>query len=98
MFSLATLKYFAEVFVNGERAGSVCAAPFRLRLDRRYLKTGENELTVKIANLAAVAYAKTDAYAFFNKKHIGPYHDTALGFERAVSGGGFDGLRVDRLK
>lgn len=98
VFSLATLKYFAEVFVNGERAGSVCAAPYRLRLDRRYLKTGENELTVKIANLAAVAYAKTDAYAFFDRKHIGPYHDTALGFERAVSGGGFDGLRVDRLK
>ncbi|MBQ9880689.1 MAG: hypothetical protein IJM45_09685 [Clostridia bacterium] len=98
ILSVTSLEYFAEVFLNGERVGSVCTAPYSLKLDRRYINAGKNKLTIRIANLAAVAYARTDDYAFFEKKYVGPYHDTTLEFEREVSGGGFGGLRLERLR
>ena len=96
--TLETLSYFAEVFVNGARVGSVCAAPYRLRIDRRFLRAGENEVTLKISNLAATAYARTEAERFFEQKYLGPYHAKTLAFERGVSGGGFTRLKIERSR
>ncbi|MBQ6118891.1 MAG: hypothetical protein IJK98_06635, partial [Clostridia bacterium] len=72
----------------------VCAAPYRLTIDRRHLRAGENELTLKIADLAATAYAQTDPERYYEKQYIGPYHAPALAFEKAVPGGGFSGLSL----
>ena len=93
--SLGALRYFAEVFVNGRRAGSLCAAPYALTIPPSCLREGENKLTLKIANLAATAYAQTDAAEFFEKKYIGPYHAPALESERKMTGGGFSGLKIE---
>ena len=96
--ALASLRYFAEVFVNGARVGSLCTAPYRLRIDRRYLRAGENGLTLRVANLAATAYARTDAADHYGKQYIGPYHATTLAFEKDVPGGGFTGLSLRRIE
>ena len=96
LLSLSSLRHFAEVFVNGTRAGSLCAAPYTVAIDNRLLRAGENQLTLRVANLAATAYAGTDAGRFFGPEYLGPYHERTLAFERAVSGGGFTGLRLER--
>ena len=90
--SLEELRHFAEVFVNGQRAGALYAAPYTLSVDRRLLRQGENVLTLKIANLTAPAYASRDPLAWFEQKYIGPYHKTALALEEGAAGGGFRGL------
>ena len=97
LLSLSSLLYFAEAFVNGTRVGSLCAAPYELTVGGRFLRAGENELTLRIANLAAVAYARTDAGQFYGEKYIGPYHARTLAFEQNVSGGGFTGLRLKQM-
>lgn len=94
--SLEALHHFAEIFVNGQRAGALCAAPYTLSVDRRLLRQGENVLTLKIANLTAPAYASTDPLTWFEQKHIGPYHKTALALEEGAAGGGFRGLRMTK--
>jgi len=46
----------AEVFVNGKSAGSKVAAPFKFDMSG-LLKTGENELEVRVANTLAPHYS-----------------------------------------
>ncbi len=97
LLSLSALSHFAEVFVNGARAGSVCTAPYELRVDKLLLKKGNNELVLKVANLVSPAYAAFPAEVYFEKKKLGPYYQPAKEEERQVSGGGFSGLRLSVL-
>ena len=91
---ITELRYFAEVFVNGARVGSICTSPYRLSIKKRYLLQGTNELIVKVADLAGSAYARYPAERFFDRKDLGPYHERTLRFEKQVRPGGFAGLRL----
>ncbi|HEU5316097.1 MAG TPA: hypothetical protein VFX49_08315, partial [Chloroflexota bacterium] len=46
----------AEVFVNGQAAGSAMWAPYRVSLDPTLLCAGENTLAIHVTNSAANAY------------------------------------------
>ncbi|MBR5428884.1 MAG: hypothetical protein IK118_11085 [Clostridia bacterium] len=91
---ITELRYFAEVFVNGVRVGSICTSPYRSSIKKRYLLQGTNELIVKVADLAGSAYARYPAERFFDRKDLGPYHERTLRFEKQVRPGGFAGLRL----
>lgn len=47
----APVRDAAEVFVNGQRAGAIWCAPFRLDL-KPFLKTGRNQLEIRVYNTA----------------------------------------------
>lgn len=47
----APVREAAEIWINGERAGSLWAPPYRLEISR-FLKPGENRLRVLVANTA----------------------------------------------
>ena len=48
----APLRDAALVYVNGKLAGSVWHPPFTLQIGRRYLRAGNNELKIVVANTA----------------------------------------------
>ena len=98
LLSFQQLWHFAEVFVNEIRVGSVCTAPYTLRLPGALLRSGENRLTVRVSNLTAPAYCAAAPNVRFLKKHIGPYHTPALQREASISGGGFRGLTLEEIK
>ncbi len=97
LLALDALSAFAEVFLNGTRAGSISTAPYVLRLSKELLKPGENLLTLKIATLAARAYLDSSPGVWFEKKQIGPYHENSLLLERTAAPGGFRGLSLTTL-
>jgi hypothetical protein len=47
---LGLVEVVAEVWVNGERAGTRLWSPYRLRVDR-WLRPGRNEIEVRVTNL-----------------------------------------------
>ena len=97
LLSLDSLSCFAEVYLNGVRAGSVTTAPYTLEIRKELLIPGENSLTLKIATLTAMAYLSAPVTEWFRKECIGPYHENALLFEKAVGAGGFRGLSLSIL-
>jgi hypothetical protein len=75
---LGNVKNIAEVTINGQPAGEVWRAPFRLEISR-YLKPGENQVEVKVTNLwvnriigdqqpDAKKYTFTSNMPFYNAK------------------------------
>jgi hypothetical protein len=60
----------AEVFVNGQRVGSVWAPPYEIEITQQ-LKAGSNELEVRVGNLAINTLAGRSApdYRLLNLRH-----------------------------
>ena len=91
------VEHTARVQVNGRDAGFLIAPPYTLELDPGLLREGENDLELTVANTAANRYAATDASAWFDDAHIGPYHARAQAFEAQRRDGGLYGsLRLIR--
>lgn len=59
LLNLGDVRESARVFVNGQDAGIVWAAPFECRIGR-FLKTGENTLRIEVTNLPANRIADYD--------------------------------------
>jgi hypothetical protein len=59
MLSLGDVRESAQVYVNGQDAGIVWAAPFECRIGK-LLKEGENTLRIEVTNLPANRIADLD--------------------------------------
>ena len=73
VLSLGDVRESAHVYVNGQDAGIVWAAPFECRIGK-YLKTGENSLRIDVTNLPANRIADYDRrkinWRIFNEINI----------------------------
>ena len=97
LLSLVSLSFFAEVYLNGARAGSVATAPYTLVIRKELLKPGENLLSLRISTLTVQAYLAAPVTDWFGKECIGPYHENVLRFEKTAGAGGFRGLSLSIL-
>jgi hypothetical protein len=66
----APVREAAVVYINGERAGSVWCPPYRLDVGK-YLKAGENQLRIEVANTAMnfMAGHKLPDYKLLNLRY-----------------------------
>ena len=95
-----SIEYAATVYVNGNKAGYLLWAPWRVVLPR--CGPGPHTITIRVANtLANELTSDRVSQAWAQKKGPGwpsPYHKRALEFERDSRGGGLSGpVQLTRL-
>ncbi len=90
ILSLGRVCYGCEVTLNGVKAAELIMPPYEAVIGKELLRK-ENELIITVSNTAANAFVHFDLPKEWEKKHIGPYHEKALGFERALLHGGLYG-------
>lgn len=87
------IEYAATVFVDGNPAGHLLWAPWRVLLPK--CGPGPRAITIRVANtLANELTSERVSRSWAGKKGPGwpsPYHQRALAFERETRGGGFSG-------
>ena len=94
------LEYAATVFLDGQKAGHILWAPWRVALPE--CQPGRHIVTIRVANtLANELTSDRVSREWSGKKGPGwpsPYHERAMKFERESRGGGMAGpVRIARL-
>ena len=90
ILSLGKVCYSCEVTLNGTKIASLFMPPYETVIDKSLLKT-ENELIITLSNTSANAFVHFKLPKEWEQKHIGPYHQRALEFEKKLLYGGLLG-------
>ena len=77
---LGTVRYAADVEVNGRKAGSICWEPWAVSV-AGLLRPGANRLRITVGNTLANQYLRNGALERWTPSQLGPYHPRALQFE-----------------
>lgn len=88
VLDLGEVRYFAKVYLNGNKIGEVTMPPYRLELPEA--KSGD-ELKIIVANTIANACCATDFFEVQDIKDVGPYHKNMIKQEAKVPAGGLFG-------
>lgn len=87
ILSLGKVCYNCEVGINGKKAADLFMPPYETVIDKALLKK-ENELVITVSGSASNAFVHFQPPAEWEEKHIGPYHQMALKFEKELLSGG----------
>lgn len=90
VLSLGKVCYSCEVILNGVKIADLFMPPYETVVDKKLLKK-ENELIIAVSNTASNALTCFELPADWEKKHIGPYHERALEFEKKLLESGLFG-------
>lgn len=90
ILSLGKICYACEVFLNGVKISDIFMSPYETAVDKALLRR-DNELIIAVSNTAANAFVHFTPPAEWEKKHIGPYHERALEFEKRLIPSGLFG-------
>ncbi len=94
ILDLGIVNYFCEAIVNGKTIGQRIWVPFWFDL-KGLLRTGNNQLAIRVSNTLANQYLTTKWKKLWPKKFFGPYHPKALKFEaESCSSGLFGPVRI----
>ena len=92
LLDLGRVESSARVFVNGQEAGIVSAAPFQLLIPASMIPAGGAfTLDIEVANTAANQCAAAPFEQYWPAREIGPYHKRTVVFEREAERGGLYG-------
>lgn len=98
LISFGRVHYSCEVIFNGKKITDLLMPPYEAVIDKSLVKK-ENELVVTVSNTAANAFVHFRTPEEWKPRHIGPYHKTALEFEKKLlSGGLLDKIDIYELK
>lgn len=84
---LGEVRYFAKIFLNGEKLGDLCLSPYRLPLRA---KPGD-ELKIVVANTIANVCHDAEYFDLRGVRDTGPYHANMRKYEAAAPAGGLIG-------
>ena len=90
LISLGNVRYSCEIIFNGVKIAELFMPPYKVIVDKMLVKQN-NELIINVSNTAANAFVNFDLPGEWEKKHIGPYHEKALKFEKELLHGGLFG-------
>lgn len=94
VIDLGTVRYSAEVFLNGASVGTLWAPPYRIELPAERFQN-QNEIKVRVTNSAANEFEYTRAFRRYKKYQLTRYIDVEKEFQKSsLSGGLFGDVKI----
>ena len=98
ILSLGKVCYGCQVTFNRVKIADLYMPPYETVIDKSLIRE-ENEIILTVENTASNAFVHFDAPREWEKKHIGPYHEKALEFEKKLLSGGLLGpVEIYKMK
>ena len=90
ILSLGRVCYSCEITLNGTKVADLFMPPYETVIDKALIKK-DNELVITVSNTASNVFVHFEIPKEWKSKHIGPYHERALEFEKKLVAGGLFG-------
>jgi len=90
VLDLGQVNYSCQVIVNGHDLGIAMMPPYKFVIDPSIL-TDNNKLEIIVQNTAANAFVGFEVPDEWESKHIGPYHERTIEFEKTLLESGLIG-------